>query len=109
MTRYAAILAITLAATPALAEEGDVEEGLDLLSQGTQLLLQGLMQEIEPALRDLEPRLRELQPFLLELEGMLPDLDLYHLPEVLPNGDIIIRRKEPLEHVEPEAEDQIEI
>lgn len=73
-----------------------MREGMDLLSEGTKLLLRGLMGEIEPALRD--------------LEGALDDLTAYHAPEVLPNGDIIIRRKVPLD-VEPPLEkgDEIEL
>lgn len=85
MTRLAtAALIVTLGTAPALAEEpsGDIREGMDLLSQGTRLLLQGLLSEVEPALR--------------ELEGVLSDLNAYHPPEVLPNGDIILRRKTPL-------------
>jgi hypothetical protein len=99
MTRLAttAALIVTLGTAPALAEEpsSDFKEGMDLLSQGTRLLLQGLLSEIEPALR--------------ELEGALNDLNGYHPPEVLPNGDIILRRKVPLT-VKPEAEgDEIEL
>jgi hypothetical protein len=106
MRLRAALIALTLLSPMAQAEEGDLEEGAGLLSQGAEMLLRGLLAEIEPALRDIEPRLRELGPFLLELEGMLPDIDRYHLPEMLPNGDIIIRRKDPLE---PEAEGEIEL
>lgn len=96
------IFAAALAAAPASAEEGEITDGLDLLSEGTQMLLRGLLQEIEPTLREVEPRLRELQPFLSELEGMLPEIHLYELPEVLPNGDIIIRRKQPKPGTGPE-------
>ena len=75
--------AFCAAALPAAATENEFEEGMSLLSEGTRLLLEGLMGQMEPALR--------------ELQGALQDLDAYHPPEVLPNGDIIIRRKEPLE------------
>jgi hypothetical protein len=60
---------------------GGCEEGFSLLEEGTKLLLRGLLSEMEPALR--------------ELQGALRELDAYHPPEVLPNGDILIRRKEP--------------
>ena len=36
------------------------------------------------------------------------DLSAYHAPEVLPNGDIIIRRKTPQE-TEPLPEGEIEL
>ncbi len=97
MKRLSAIaLCLVLAAPAAPAQEpqGDVGEGLDLLSEGTRLLLRGLMGEIEPALR--------------ELEGALQDINAYHPPEVLPNGDIIIRRKVPLQ-VEPELGEDGEV
>ena len=81
MRHFAILVAATLAISPVQAEENDLSEGLDLLSQGTQLLLRGLMGEIEPTLRELETALREMH--------------LYHPPEVLPNGDIIIRRRVP--------------
>ena len=84
-----------LAANPANSQESnDLREGMDLLSEGTQLLLRGLMGEIEPALR--------------ELEGALQDWNAYHPPEILPNGDIIIRRKQP-KSPEPELSEDGEI
>ena len=94
--RHAVILSVALAlsAAPAVAQEegggaaSDLDEGFSLLEEGTRLLLRGLLSEMEPALR--------------ELQGALRELDAYHPPEVLPNGDIIIRRKEPLQ-AGPEA------
>ena len=64
-------------------DEGPVSEGMRLFEEGTRLLLRGLMDEIGPAMEG--------------LRGVLDDLDAYHPPEVLPNGDIILRRKVPLE------------
>jgi hypothetical protein len=86
--------ALWMAAVPAASQEGDVEEGMDLLSEGTRLLLRGLLAEMEPALRD--------------LRGALDNLNAYHPPEMLPNGDIIIRRKTP-EEIEDAAPDGEEI
>jgi hypothetical protein len=95
--RHALALTISLglSVAPALAQEpgedgpADMEEGFSLLEEGTRLLLRGLLSEMEPALR--------------ELQGALRELDAYHPPEVLPNGDIIIRRKVPRDAV-PDAE-----
>ncbi|MEL7344811.1 MAG: hypothetical protein AAFN59_08110 [Pseudomonadota bacterium] len=70
--------------------ERSLDQGLALLEEGTQLLLKGLMEEMEPA-----------------LEGMrdaLSNLDVYYPPEILPNGDVIIRRKVPLEPEPPAGE-----
>jgi len=96
MKHLALIAAISVCGAPAIAQSGDVEDGFDLLSDGVQLLLRGLMQEMEPALND--------------LQGALQGLDRYHAPEVLPNGDIIIRRKTPDEMLPaPEDGEEIEI
>ena len=94
MKRIALIVA--LAATPAAAQDSQVEEGADLLSRGVELLLRGLMDQAGPALRELRDR--------------IDDLDAYYPPEILPNGDIIIRRKTPLEpELPPVDEDGIEL
>lgn len=79
----ALITAAALMAGPATAQDSsdDISEGMDLLQQGTMLLLQGLMAELAPALSD--------------LEDSISDLNMYHAPEILPNGDIIIRRRQP--------------
>ena len=68
----------------------DDTPGRDLMGQALELFMEGLVQEMEPALQD--------------LTGLLDDFDAYHLPEVLPNGDIIIRRKRPDEPVPEEIE-----
>ena len=92
------ILALSL---PAAAQE---TEEPSLLERGAKLFLEGLLQEMEPALDDLqgmteefEPALRDfaqrMGPALSDLMGQVGDLSQYELPEVLPNGDIIIRRK----------------
>ena len=86
MVRSSAVaFIIALAAgSPAAAEEegapGVASEGLELLQEGTRLLLRGLMEEMGPGLREMQRR--------------LGDLSAYHPPEVLPNGDILIRRRE---------------
>ena len=84
-------LAALMAAGPAPAQDAG-DQGVDLMGEALRLFMQGLMQEIEPALE--------------EMEGLLENLDAYHPPEVLPNGDIIIRRKNP---IEPEPPEETEI
>lgn len=92
-----------------------MSEGLDLLGQGAQLLFRGLMSEMEPALKDMGKSLSELEPLLRDLAGKIGSVAEYHMPEVMPNGDIIIRRKEPLppppvpEPPTPDPEAEIEI
>ena len=91
MKRSILLLSLGLIAVPALAEEprdqrpadppADMEQGLNLLQQGTELMLRGLADELAPVLEG--------------IKGKARDLNAYHLPEVLPNGDIILRRRTP--------------
>jgi len=96
------VFAAILIASPLAAQED--EGGLSLMEQGAQLFLKGLMSEIEPTideldgvLREMGPKLRDLAvamgPRLQELLGSVDDWAHYEMPEILPNGDIIIRRK----------------
>ena len=36
-----------------------------------------------------------LLPMLAELSALIDDVSMYEMPEILPNGDIIIRRRPP--------------
>ena len=107
-----AALLIAVSPVQASAEE----EGLSLMEEGAKLFLKGILQEMEPALDGLQgmademgPALRqfvdEMGPGFMELLGKIDDFSAYHPPEMLPNGDIIIRRKTPLEQLEdPQGE-----
>ncbi|WP_422825924.1 hypothetical protein [Thalassococcus sp. BH17M4-6] len=94
--------------TPAFAQQAEEEDGFSLMEEGAKLLFRGLMQEMEPALdelqglaEDIKPQLRdfvrEMGPALRELMTEVQDWSVYHPPEMLPNGDIILRRKTPEE------------
>ncbi|KZY33086.1 hypothetical protein A3731_03680 [Roseovarius sp. HI0049] len=119
MRRLALITAATLSLTaPALAQDAETtpeEPGNErsLMEEGARMFLEGILRDMEPALRDLEgmageiePALREfaqeMGPAFAELMAKVDDLSNYEMPEMLPNGDIIIRRKEPLEPESPE-------
>ncbi|MCR9126697.1 MAG: hypothetical protein NXH82_11275 [Rhodobacteraceae bacterium] len=67
-------------------------------------MLDNLLREIEPGLRDLRGLADEARPALRDflnemgpaLEGILAEIEdwsRYEPPEILPNGDILIRRK----------------
>ena len=90
MRRCLLPLALILASSAAAETEaeGGLRDGFGLIQEGTRLLLRGLMDEIEPGLRELQDR--------------IGDLSTYHPPEVLPNGDILLRRKVPLDPEAPE-------
>ncbi|MBM2574752.1 hypothetical protein JQC91_00410 [Jannaschia sp. Os4] len=102
MTRLALLLA--LAATPLAAQEA---EPPSLMERGLRLLMEGLAEEMEPALRDLQSLADDAQPMMEALRDQLGEafggLDAYHPPEVLENGDILIRRKRPGDDVEVET------
>lgn len=104
----AAALLVAILAAPVRAEEPvsppAQEEGLSLMEQGMLLFFEGLQKEMEPAIgefrkwmEEAEPALRdfaaEMGPALSDLMDQVEDWSAYHPPEMLPNGDIIIRRK----------------
>ncbi|WP_120500909.1 hypothetical protein [Roseovarius sp. EL26] len=125
------LMTATLAhlAVPSFAQEAErkdeVNDGPSLMEQGMQMLLEGFLSEMEPALKDLEGMASEMEPSLrgliqdmgpafIDLLGKIEDFSAYHPPEILPNGDIIIRRKTPEEQEteEPQkdnAEEEIDI
>ena len=88
------LIPFALIAAPAFAQTTAEPEGRDLMGEALRLFMRGLLEEMEPAMDD--------------LSALLENLDAYHAPEVLPNGDIIIRRKTPLEPEEP-AEGEIDL
>jgi hypothetical protein len=98
------IIALTLTLTPAMAQEADTDKGLSLLEEGAGLLLRGMMSDMEPAMQDMAKAFAEAEPMLRELMAMMDDLTNYHAPEVLPNGDILIRRKLAVEMDAPEID-----
>ncbi|RYH10661.1 hypothetical protein [Tropicimonas sp. IMCC6043] len=120
MTRITAILfAAALAAVPTAtpAQDSEVKDGFNLIEEGAKLLLKGLADEMQPMMEDLatemEPKLRafaeEMAPMLERFSDLVDDLDAYHPPERLPNGDIILRRKTPQEMEEVEEGGKIDI
>ncbi|WP_170548025.1 hypothetical protein [Ruegeria atlantica] len=123
MKHLIAICALSVAlALPAHAEE---DTGKSLMEQGAELFFEGLRKEMEPALEDLQglvsqfgPAMQsffeEMGPALAELAGEIEDWSAYEAPEILSNGDIIIRKKpedqpEEPEQIEEEADGATEI
>jgi hypothetical protein len=83
------LVVVLLLASPTAAQEGQGR-----FAEGLENMLRDLFTEMEPVLRDLRDRIE--------------DLDQYEAPEMLPNGDIIIRRRTPLDEApetvpEPDA------
>ena len=106
MKHAALILALALSPLPALAQETpapEAEEGPSLMERGLALLFEGFQQELEPALEGMGEALTELQPALDSMMGLIDDMTNYSMPEMLENGDIIMRRKPEAPPVEPPA------
>lgn len=94
---------MSLPAYVGLAQDQN-DRGLSLMERGAQMFMEGILKEMEPALKEFEgfaediaPALRqfaqEMGPKLTELLEEVEDWSAYDAPEILPNGDIIIRRK----------------
>lgn len=83
MRGFALILAVALATQPARADEAETTPpGLTEIAPFMESL-RGLM----------EGWAQEARPLIEQLAEKMSDLNAYEPPEVLPNGDIIIRRK----------------
>ncbi len=80
------------------------EEPSSLMQRGLQLFFEGFMEEVAPALDEITTLLEEAGPavqnFVVQMGPKLRDVleevedwSVYAAPEMLPNGDIIMRRK----------------
>lgn len=103
-----AFVAVSLTACPLAAQDQEGENGSSLMERGAELFWKGLREEMAPSLQELMSKigpsmqsfLAEMGPALAEIADKVEDWSRYEAPEILPNGDIIIRRKPDL----PEAE-----
>ena len=113
---HAAIVAALLAG-PATAqiEEAPEDEGFSLMQEGAELFFRGIMGEMEPAIEDFrgfaemaEPHLRallsEMGPALMQVLDRIDDIANYEAPEILDNGDIIIRRRREAPEFTPDPD-----
>ena len=100
MQTLSLLLTLSLLATPAAAQDEETACARGgLLSEGSRLILEGLADEMRPMMDE------HVLPFIAELSELMDDVALYELPERLPNGDIIIRRRDPLEPEEDDSAD----
>ena len=92
----------------------EIGEGFSLMEEGAQMMMRGLLREMDPAMEDVADMARkigpaldmlasEMGPALIDLMGKLDAARHYTAPEVLPNGDIIIRRREDAPPYDPDS------
>lgn len=92
-----AALCLALLSAPAFAQEAPEEPGF--LERGLGAIMGQLWGEEEPGVasplaQDLAGALRQMGPVLQDLAAQVDDIRNYQAPERLPNGDILIRRRE---------------
>ena len=107
--RVALALCLILAAAPVLAQDAPVPETqpepqpetppalMDQVEGLMQKFLDRIAPQMEQGLNALEP---EIQGFLDQMRDMVQ----FYPPEVLPNGDILIRRRPPSDQTAPPSE-----
>lgn len=90
----AASLALVLATTPISATSQDIDPDQPLSEQLGEIL-RGLRETIEPALQEMIDHFSVLEE--------IDSFENYTKPEVLPNGDILIRRRPDAPEYAPPA------
>lgn len=120
------VFALSVLAAPVVADdvapvpEPEIGEGLNLMEEGAKLLLRGLLSEMDPAISELQefaeemgPRMQlfaqEMGPAFAELMAQVDDFAHYAPPEFMPNGDIIIRRRDDAPEFVPEIEGAVDL
>ncbi|KMK67676.1 hypothetical protein [Puniceibacterium sp. IMCC21224] len=109
----AAYLIVTLFVGASAAQDDDADGDSSLIQDGARMFLRGILEEMEPALdglqslaEDMRPALNdfvtEMGPALRDLLNEVEDWSAYDPPVKLPNGDIILRRKVPLDPFTPD-------
>ncbi|MEM9968972.1 MAG: hypothetical protein AAF755_12850 [Pseudomonadota bacterium] len=120
---FAGAIAVLAFTSPVAAEEAQ-EGGLSMMERGALLFMQGMMREMEPAIEEFSDLAEELAPAMRQFSDQInshlgsllenvEDWRAYEAPEFLPNGDIIIRRKQdrslPDEGLSEDGTPQIDI
>lgn len=109
VTALAAMLSLPVAAQqPAPPSEEQQIVPPEPLADLFERLLRGFADETAPHLRNLERQLEQLEPEIERFWDSLRGMAQYHPPEILPNGDILIRRRQPVELPPQPPEDQPE-
>lgn len=86
----ATLFALALAGS---ASAQDQDDGSQMMERGAREFLEGLLREMQPAWDNMQAFLDEMGPAMIDLLDEIKDWSVYEPPEMLDNGDIIIRRK----------------
>lgn len=117
MRHLLALTLVAMLAGPALPQDAEPEEPprhfLDrYLENRMRELAEELQRELQENIQpELERLMGEMMPRLQELMELVGGLQYYEMPEILPNGDILIRRKPdapPFEGL-PEIDEPIDL
>ncbi|MEM7546393.1 MAG: AAA+ family ATPase [Pseudomonadota bacterium] len=105
--RYATLVVLAAfmigGSAPAAPADDQQKRGDSILPSDEEL--EALSDMAQRMMRDLAGR---MEPMAERLKALVDDLDAYESPEMLPNGDIIIRRKPDADPLEaPEDKDGI--
>ena len=99
---------VPLVPAPAFAQEAQAEQEFSLWDWGMSWFGGTLPQDLAPALGDLQALADKfgpaVAPALEKLTSLADDMTNYELPEMLENGDILIRRKPEAPTVAPPAD-----
>ncbi len=89
-----ALFCATLMSAPACAQDSAGPSLFDQLDRLLDLFTERVAPKMEEGLQAMEPELRDLM-------ARMQDMVQYHPPEILPNGDILIRRRAPIDTPAP--------
>lgn len=96
---------LSVTAQPLRAQEA--AEGQGWIDWGMSFFGDSLAEEVAPALRDMRALAEQFGPAIApaveKLLGLVDDMTNYEMPEMQPNGDILIRRKPDAPAVVPPA------
>lgn len=112
---FSLVACLGLTAPPLAAETAapKATEGMDMIEEGAKIILRSLLEGMQPKLEELskglDQAIKEAGPALRDLLAKVDDFRNYHPPEMLPNGDIIIRRKSPADIADQQPGGEVEL
>ena len=93
----APVLVLVLCAAPLAAQDtpAPAPDAPPSLAEQAEGLLRKFLDNVAPEMQQMQEGLQAMEPEMQDLLSRMRDMVQYHPPEVLPNGDILIRRRTP--------------